>query len=920
MESALNFDRFANTPFSERYIEIFTEVHKCGNSNSSHIIGKKAKDLLYNAKKIILELFPYYKTVEFIPGGGTCANKRVFHDCIPIRARVNEKDIIVISGIEHSSISRYVLMDLHDRGYTIIIVPAHDTTIVNLDEMNKVFTEFASRIALVSCMMVNNETGVIQPINEIKKLIKQHNLSSIFHSDTCHGFDKLHQEEWRPDIVTFSLYKYGCGHIGLVLSNVRMKETSYGTYDVATIYASAVVFSEYNKNIIDHEKSNQNLKDKILEMIKSKIDEKDYILISQEYQVSNAIAIIFPWIKGSYIQSELSKMGICVGSGSACTHNKPSHTLLNSGYCEKSSEGLIRITFDSSEISFEMGEQFVNAVYEVIQSAKKLKLPSTTCTTRNLKYEIKKSSLREEPKSITPVDIVKVNMNAIMISYAELQLKGQNRSHFIKILLKQIKKILTNRIQGPIIEIGGACIINCDATMETIKLLQHIPGISVIRPIYSTRDESIMNKLIVYSTSVFADILNQREIKSFSVRVNLGVMKKYCGSSYKDIEYQLGKQIKEQFKVPVNLTNPDVELNISVNKGINCWYQKYQGVAGLPLGSESRYAIMITKNNIERSQFAIKSMSKRGATPIIIFDDSVTDENKIIIRNDVVNVNYVEMDISVTNFEELSSLPCKHLIIETNDDNLPFVLSIYKAIGKMIDKNVFGTSIYELNDRSIDPIFDSIGNKINISRPNEQFRTLSLISGGIDSPVASYKMLQMGSKQDYIHFAFVDTDQQNIIDTIKKIYFNPIHTKLYYVDISELQKRIVKECQESYRTMLYKTFMVKIANTMKGYHSIVTGNSWGQVASQTPENIYITDCVSKMPISSPVLILNKDEIIEIANRIGTYEKSICNGNDCCVMFTPAHPILKADLTYIHKIIERFSDFMNYVKINEIDIY
>ncbi len=104
-----------------------------------------------------------------------------------------------------------------------------------------------------------------------------------------------------------------------------------------------------------------------------------------------------------------------------------------------------------------------------------------------------------------------------------------------------------------------------------------------------------------------------------------------------------------------------------------------------------------------------------------------------------------------------------------------------------------------------------------------------------------------------------------------------------------------------------------------GYEFISMGNSLGQVASQTPQNLYVTDKFSNLPIFCPLLGYNKEDIINDARKAGTYEHSICNGNDCCVMYLPKNPTLKASPEYISKVINEIGDVNKYIRIIETNL-
>lgn len=135
--------------------------------------------------------------------------------------------------------------------------------------------------------------------------------------------------------------------------------------------------------------------------------------------------------------------------------------------------------------------------------------------------------------------------------------------------------------------------------------------------------------------------------------------------------------------------------------------------------------------------------------------------------------------------------------------------------------------------------------------------------------------------------------------------------KLYVVKFKSLQDKIKDTCIESYRTLMYKVYMIRYATnlaTCMGINILATGNAWGQVASQTPENIVICRTITSKYIISPLIGYNKDDIMSYAHSIGTYAPSTCDGtDDCCVMYLPKHPILKGDINKVREFMENIND-------------
>ncbi|MDD7417440.1 MAG: tRNA uracil 4-sulfurtransferase ThiI [Treponemataceae bacterium] len=200
-------------------------------------------------------------------------------------------------------------------------------------------------------------------------------------------------------------------------------------------------------------------------------------------------------------------------------------------------------------------------------------------------------------------------------------------------------------------------------------------------------------------------------------------------------------------------------------------------------------------------------------------------------------------------------------------------------------------------------------------------RGLLLLSGGIDSPVAGYRMMRRGMKIDCCYFhAYPYTSEeakQKVIDLGKQIGKYGIETNINIIPFTEVQMRIKKLASEipmadehysteSYSTLLLRMCMMKCANLVARRiraNCIITGESLGQVASQTLENMSVTESCAELPLLRPLVGMDKEEITETSKFIGTYETSILPYEDCCVLFSPKHPVLKAPLGTAQKLYE-----------------
>jgi len=175
-------------------------------------------------------------------------------------------------------------------------------------------------------------------------------------------------------------------------------------------------------------------------------------------------------------------------------------------------------------------------------------------------------------------------------------------------------------------------------------------------------------------------------------------------------------------------------------------------------------------------------------------------------------------------------------------------------------------------------------------------KVLTLLSGGIDSPVAAQRMMKRGCNVLFMHFhsfPLVDgSSREKAQELVSKLNIYQFRSTLFLVPFADVQKEIILSVPPQYRIIIYRRFMTRIAEKIalyNGAQALVTGESLGQVGSQTLENINtIRDTVS-MPILSPLIGMDKQEIINEAKHIGTYETSIIPDEDCCSLFVPKHP-------------------------------
>ena len=185
---------------------------------------------------------------------------------------------------------------------------------------------------------------------------------------------------------------------------------------------------------------------------------------------------------------------------------------------------------------------------------------------------------------------------------------------------------------------------------------------------------------------------------------------------------------------------------------------------------------------------------------------------------------------------------------------------------------------------------------------------LLLLSGGIDSPVAGFMIAKRGVLLEAVHFeSFPYTSErarEKVFELAREVAQYAGSLNVHVVSLTHIQEELVKHCEEDYFTLLLRRYMMAIADRLAhklDCGALITGESLGQVASQTMQAIGVTDPMTSLPVFRPCIGMDKEEIIQIARKIGTFETSIQPYEDCCTVFTPKHPRTRPELA---KVIEQ----------------
>jgi thiamine biosynthesis protein ThiI len=184
-------------------------------------------------------------------------------------------------------------------------------------------------------------------------------------------------------------------------------------------------------------------------------------------------------------------------------------------------------------------------------------------------------------------------------------------------------------------------------------------------------------------------------------------------------------------------------------------------------------------------------------------------------------------------------------------------------------------------------------------------RVLALLSGGIDSPVAAWRLIRRGCRASFVHFhsypILSRTSQDKARELVRQLTRSQLRSRLFLVPFGGIQQRVVLAVPPPLRVVIYRRLMLRIAERIaerSGAHALVTGDAVGQVASQTVDNLAVVGRAATLPVLRPLVGMDKEEITADAQRIGTYQTSIVQDEDCCTLFTPRFPATRTTLAQV----------------------
>ncbi|MGB7605859.1 MAG: tRNA uracil 4-sulfurtransferase ThiI [Lutisporaceae bacterium] len=281
----------------------------------------------------------------------------------------------------------------------------------------------------------------------------------------------------------------------------------------------------------------------------------------------------------------------------------------------------------------------------------------------------------------------------------------------------------------------------------------------------------------------------------------------------------------------------------------------------------------------------------------------------------VADITEKEMDkigeIAVNQMKELKDVKTFKVESKRSDKKFPLQsLEISREIGGIILKNVEGLKVdvhnpevvvtVEIRDKAY--IYSKEYKGVAGMPYGSAGKGVLLLSGGIDSPVAGYMMAKRGLELTCVYYHShpytSERAKEKVIDLAKKLIKYTGHIKLYVAPFTEIQMQIIEKCKENELTIIMRRFMMQVAEQVakkENALALITGESLGQVASQTLESMMVTNSDLELPVFRPLVGMDKLDIIEISRKIDTYETSILPFEDCCTIFVPKHPKTKPRL-------------------------
>lgn len=342
-------------------------------------------------------------------------------------------------------------------------------------------------------------------------------------------------------------------------------------------------------------------------------------------------------------------------------------------------------------------------------------------------------------------------------------------------------------------------------------------------------------------------------------------------------------------------------------------------------GRNRREFLKLLKNNIIKKLHNLKFKLEKTQGRLIISDYQEEQEDEIIEKVQkvfglIAVMPAIEFDTSMENIKsyadrlDFSSVKTFKVDVKRADKTFPLTsMELERELGGEILEKFTHLKVDLYNPEMILNVEVRVNQKTYLYNKLYQCagglplgsagKGLLLLSGGIDSPVAGYMMAKRGLVLEAVHFhSYPYTSVQakeKVIELANQISEYCDEIKLHIISFTEIQEQIHKNCDADYMITIMRRIMMRIAERLcnrNGLGAIVTGESLGQVASQTMQSMNVTNSVVSLPVFRPVIAFDKEDIMDIAKKIKTYETSILPYEDCCTVFLPKNPVIKPTIS------------------------
>lgn len=356
---------------------------------------------------------------------------------------------------------------------------------------------------------------------------------------------------------------------------------------------------------------------------------------------------------------------------------------------------------------------------------------------------------------------------------------------------------------------------------------------------------------------------------------------------------------------------------------MNCMLVKYASEISLK-GLNKKYFEDLLVTNIRKAiGNGYKIQKESGRMYIDTYSDELADKvKKVFGVIGVAEAEIVEKDmdkigeIAIMQMKQLKGVKTFKVESRRGDKKFPLQsLEISREIGGMILKNVEDITVdvrnpevvvnIEIRDKAY--IYTKLDKGVAGMPYGSAGKGVLLLSGGIDSPVAGYMMAKRGLEMVGVYYHShpytSERAKEKVIELARKLSVYTGSFKLYVAPFTEIQMQIIEKCKENELTIIMRRYMMQVAEQVakkENALALVTGESLGQVASQTLESMHVTNSDLEMPVYRPVVGMDKIDITDIARQIDTFETSILPFEDCCTIFVPKHPKTRPRLDDIRK--------------------